>query len=376
MTSHLPTDGAAAEHDSTATTYLLAGGGTAGHVNPLLATADKLRDRSADARIIVLGTAEGLEARLVPQRGYELITIPKLPFPRRPSGAALRFPARWWATVRTVAKLIAERRVDVVVGFGGYAAAPAYLAARRAKTPLVVHEANAKPGLASRLGSRITEHVGVAFRGTPLPHAKFVGMPLRPEIETLDRAGARGAARTRFGLDERPVLLVTGGSLGARRINRAMLDSAEQVLAAGYQVLHIQGGAREFDDPGLPGYQLLDYVDDMHQALAACDLVVSRAGAATVSELTALGLPAVYVPYAVGNGEQRFNVADVVSSGGGVMVEDHDFTAQWVNRNLLPLLHNETRLAAMAEAAASVGVIDGTDRLVDLIDQAAHAPRA
>ncbi|MFC4244805.1 glycosyltransferase [Gryllotalpicola reticulitermitis] len=363
------------------TAYLLAGGGTAGHVNPLLATADKLRSvhESAgltDARIIVLGTAEGLESRLVPQRGYELVTIPKLPFPRRVSGAALAFPGRWWATVGRVAKLIGEREIDVVVGFGGYAAAPAYLAARRTRTPLVLHEANAKPGLASRLGSRITSHVGVAFRGTPLPHAKFVGMPLRPEIETLDREAARGAARARFGLDARPTLLVTGGSLGARRINGTMLESAEQILNAGYQVVHIQGGAREFTDPGLPGYHLLDYVDDMEQALAACDMVVSRAGAATVSELTALGLPAVYVPYPVGNGEQRFNVADVVSSGGGVMVDDREFTPQWVNRNLLPLLHNESRLAAMAEASASVGVADGSERLVAMIDQAARAPRA
>jgi UDP-N-acetylglucosamine--N-acetylmuramyl-(pentapeptide) pyrophosphoryl-undecaprenol N-acetylglucosamine transferase len=350
--------------------YLLAGGGTAGHVNPLLATADALRAADPTAEIVVLGTAEGLEARLVPQRGYELVTIPKLPFPRRPNGAALRFPGRWWATVKQIEKLIEGRGVDVVVGFGGYAAAPAYLAARRAKTPLVLHEANAKPGLASRLGSRLTPHVGVAFRGTPLPHAVFVGMPLRAEIAQLDRAAARFAARTRFGLDERPVLLVTGGSLGARRINRTMLDAARLVLDAGYQVLHIQGGAHEFDDPGLPGYQLLDYVDDMEQALSACDVVVSRAGAAIVSELTALGLPAVYVPYPVGNGEQRFNVADVVSSGGGLMVEDREFTPQWVAEQLVPLLRDEARLAGMAQAAASVGVSDGSARLVALIEHA------
>ena len=351
-------------------TYLLAGGGTAGHVNPLLATADKLRAVHADAEIVVLGTAEGLEARLVPQRGYELATIPKLPFPRRPNGAALRFPGRWWAAVRRIERLIRERHIEVVVGFGGYAAAPAYLAARRTRTPLVLHEANAKPGLASRLGARFTESVGVAFEGTPLPHARFVGMPLRAEIEDLDREGARPGARARFGLDERPVLLVTGGSLGARRINRTVFDSARTLLEAGYQVLHIQGGARELTDPGLPGYHLLDYVDDMDQALSASDAVVSRAGAAIVSELTALGLPAVYVPYPVGNGEQRFNVADVVSSGGGLMVDDREFTPEWVNSHLVPLLRDEQRLAKMAQAAASVGVSDGAERLAALIDQA------
>ncbi|AYG04756.1 UDP-N-acetylglucosamine--N-acetylmuramyl-(pentapeptide) pyrophosphoryl-undecaprenol N-acetylglucosamine transferase [Gryllotalpicola protaetiae] len=353
--------------------YLLAGGGTAGHVNPLLATADRLRVRDADAEVLVLGTAEGLEARLVPQRGYELVTIPRLPFPRRPSAAALRFPGRWWGAVRQIEKLITDRRIDVVVGFGGYAAAPAYLAARRTKTPLVLHEANAKPGLASRLGSRLTKHVGVAFRGTPLPHAVFVGMPLRVEIEKLDRVAARAGARARFGLDDRPVLLVTGGSTGARTINRTMLAAAQGVLDRGYQVLHIQGGAHEFTDPGLPGYHLVDYVDDMDQALAAADAVVSRAGSGMVSELTTLGLPAVYVPYPVGNGEQRFNVADVVSSGGGITVEDSAFTPQWVKTNLLPLLRDETRLLEMAAAAASVGVTDGADRLVTLIIQARGA---
>jgi UDP-N-acetylglucosamine--N-acetylmuramyl-(pentapeptide) pyrophosphoryl-undecaprenol N-acetylglucosamine transferase len=370
-----PAAGTAGETKSV--TYLLAGGGTAGHVNPLLATADKLRETHAaartDAEIIVLGTAEGLEARLVPQRGYELVTIPKLPFPRRPNGAALRFPARWWRAVTQIQKLIAARGVDAVVGFGGYAAAPAYLAARRTRTPLVLHEANAKPGLASRLGARYTDYVGVAFEGTPLPHARFVGMPLRAEIERLDRAAARERARARFGLDERPVLLVTGGSLGARRINRTVLESAQTLLDAGYQVLHIQGGAREFGDPGLPGYHLIDYLDDMDQALAVADFVVSRAGAATVSELTALGLPAVYVPYPVGNGEQRFNAAGVVKAGGGVLVDDAEFTPAWLAQHLVPLLRDAPKLSEMARAAASVGVSDGSARLVALIDAAVAA---
>jgi UDP-N-acetylglucosamine--N-acetylmuramyl-(pentapeptide) pyrophosphoryl-undecaprenol N-acetylglucosamine transferase len=234
----------------------------------------------------------------------------------------------------------------------------------------VIHEANAKPGLASKLGSRFTPYVGVAFRETPLPHARFVGMPLRAEIEALDVAAARAAARERFGLDERPVLLVTGGSTGARSINRTLLAAAPRILDAGYQVVHIQGGKHEFEDPQLPGYHLLDYVDDMQLALAAADAVVSRSGSAIVSELTALGKPAVYIPYPVGNGEQRFNVADVVSSGGGLMVEDREFTPRWVAEQLVPLLRDEARLAGMAQAAASVGVSDGSARLVALIEHA------
>ncbi len=121
------------------TTYLLAGGGTAGHVNPLLATADALCARDADATILVLGTAEGIEARLVPARGYELLTIPRLPFPRRPNGDAVRFPGRWRASVERTRALLREHRVDVVVGFGGYASAPAYRAARLERLPIAIH---------------------------------------------------------------------------------------------------------------------------------------------------------------------------------------------------------------------------------------------
>jgi UDP-N-acetylglucosamine--N-acetylmuramyl-(pentapeptide) pyrophosphoryl-undecaprenol N-acetylglucosamine transferase len=356
------------------TTYLLAGGGTAGHVNPLLAVADRLRERDAAARVLVLGTAQGLESRLVPARGYELLTIEKVPFPRKPNGAALRFPARFRRSIADVRTIIADHGVDVVVGFGGYVATPAYLAARRAGIPVVIHEANARPGLANRLGARFAARVGVAFRGTPLRRAEFVGMPLRREIETLDRDARRAEAAALFALDAaRPVLLATGGSLGARRINRTMVASAAALVATGWQVLHVTGANSDVDDPGVPGYRMLEYADRMDLALAIADAAVSRAGAATVSELAALGIPAVYVPYPVGNGEQRFNAADVVGAGGGILVDDAAFVPEWVERELVPLLEDRARLADMARAAASVGALDGTDRTVVLIDGALHS---
>lgn len=355
------------------TSYLLAGGGTAGHVNPLLAVADRLRRDDPSAEVLVLGTAEGLEARLVPDRGYELATIPKLPFPRRPNATALRFPGEYRRTIRTVTSLIRERGIDAVVGFGGYASAPAYSAARKAGVPLVLHEANAKPGLANRLGARYTSHVGVAFDGTKLPHATFVGMPLRVEIEELDRAAARPLAAAEFGLDAgRPTLLVTGGSLGARRINRTIADRAEAIVAAGYQILHIQGGGGELTDPGIEHYRLIDYCDRMDLAFALTDVAVARAGAATVSEFAALGIPAVYVPFPVGNGEQRFNAAGVVRAGGGILVDDAAFLPSWVDERLLPLLGDGDgrAVAEMGARAASAGVRDGSDRMVSLIRSA------
>jgi UDP-N-acetylglucosamine--N-acetylmuramyl-(pentapeptide) pyrophosphoryl-undecaprenol N-acetylglucosamine transferase len=353
------------------TRYLLAGGGTAGHVNPLLAVADRLRRDDPAAEVLVLGTKEGLEARLVPQRGYELATIPKLPFPRRPNAAALRFPGEYRRSIRTVRELIRDRGIDAVVGFGGYAAAPGYSAARSERVPLVLHEANARPGLANRLGARYTPWVGVAFEGTPLPHPTFVGMPLRVEIEQLDRAAARPQAAAEFGLEpDRPTLLVTGGSLGARRINQTVAARAVELTAAGWQVLHIQGGRGELSDPGVAGYRLLDYCDRMDLALAIADAAVARAGAATVCEFAALGIPAVYVPFPIGNGEQRYNAAGVLRAGGGLLVDDAAFEPAWVDANLLPLLADRARVAEMGERAASVGVRDGSDRMVALLARA------
>ncbi|ONI63504.1 UDP-N-acetylglucosamine--N-acetylmuramyl-(pentapeptide) pyrophosphoryl-undecaprenol N-acetylglucosamine transferase [Leifsonia sp. ALI-44-B] len=353
------------------TTYLLAGGGTAGHVNPLLAVADTIRENEPDAEIVVLGTKEGLEARLVPARGYELSTIERLPFPRKPSKSAITFGSRFRKAVNDVVALIADCKVDVVVGFGGYASAPAYLAARRSKVPLVIHEANAKAGLANKLGARYTPFVGVAFHGTKLRGGRFVGMPLRPEIERLDRDAARAEARDLFGLDaDRPTLLATGGSSGARRLNNTIFESRDDIVAAGWQILHIVG--RNFDqtDPGEKHYRLLDYCDRMELALGVADAAVSRAGSGTVSELSALGVPAVYVPYPVGNGEQRFNAADSVRAGGAILVLDAQFTPSWVRSDLIPLLTDTVRLHDMAIQARSMGTPQGSQRMYELIREA------
>ena len=349
------------------TVYLLAGGGTAGHVNPLLATAEEIQRTEQEATIIVLGTAEGLESRLVPAAGLELATIAKLPFPRALSAAAMTYPFRLARAVGDVRRLIRDRQVDVVVGFGGYASAPAYLAARAERIPIVVHEANAIPGIANKLGAGFTRFVGVTFAGTPIAHATTVGMPLRREIAELDRDVKRSEARAFFGLDSRPVLLVTGGSTGAARINSTVVASVSDIVAAGWQVIHTVGEAREFENPGVAGYHPLPYCDRMDLALAIADVVVARAGSATVSELSGLGIPTVFVPYPVGNGEQVKNAADVVAAGGAVVCLDAEFTPEYVRSTLIPLLTNEHERSRMATAARSIGIRDGAARLAALV---------
>ena len=354
------------------TSYLLAGGGTAGHVNPLLATADRIREREPDAQVLILGTAEGLEARLVPERGYELLVIPRLPFPRRLGLAALRFPGEWRRAVALTRSLLREHGVQVVVGFGGYASAPAYRAATRERIPFALHEANARPGLANRLGARWTPFVGITFPGTPLRHGRLVGLPLRREIERLDREAARTEAQLLWRLDPAlPVLLVTGGSTGARRINQAVAAAAASLVDAGWQVLHITGSRSPVADPGIDGYRILEYCDRMDLALAVADFALSRAGAATVCELAAVGVPSVLVPYPVGNGEQELNAAGLVAAHGAVLVKDAELTPESLRSLLVPLLGDPARVASMAAAARGIAVTDGSDRMVDLVNQAA-----
>jgi UDP-N-acetylglucosamine--N-acetylmuramyl-(pentapeptide) pyrophosphoryl-undecaprenol N-acetylglucosamine transferase len=353
------------------TTYLLAGGGTAGHVNPLLAVADGLRERDAAASVLVLGTAEGLESRLVPARGYELLIVDKVPFPRRPNKQAAAFPGRFRRAIAQVRAHIRAHGVDIGVGFGGYASAPAYVAARREGIPFVVHEANAKPGLANVLGARRAAATGVAFDGTPLRGSEVVGMPLRREVMELDRSARRDEAAEYFGLDAaRPVLLVFGGSLGAQRLNEALAGSWADILAAGWQLLHVTGERSDLADPEVPGYALRRYVDRMDLAFALADLIVSRSGAATVSEISALGIPALYVPYSVGNGEQRLNAASAVAAGAAELLDDATFDGDAVRRVVVPLLGDAERLAKMAAAAEQTGTRSGTDNVIALVDRA------
>ncbi|WP_228759891.1 undecaprenyldiphospho-muramoylpentapeptide beta-N-acetylglucosaminyltransferase [Pseudactinotalea sp. HY158] len=371
---------------------VLAGGGSAGHVNPLLATAAGLR--AAGIEVTVLGTAEGLEADLVPAAGFDLVPIPKVPLPRRPSPALFTFPSRWRAAVAAARAAIEDSpRAGAVVGFGGYVSTPAYLAARSAGVPVVIHEQNARPGLANRLGARFAHTIALTFPGTPLRsrrHTVTVGLPLRPQISELiearrrDARAARVAGAAALGLDpDRPIVLVTGGSLGAQRLNETMPAAAPALLGTGAQVYHLTGrgksagptgsagstGSDEPDGNGGPGpdYHVAEYLVDMAQALACADLVVCRAGAGTVAELTALGLPAIYVPLPVGNGEQRLNAADVVTAGGGVLVPDSEFTPAWVESVVVPLLEDSAALAEMADRAASAGVQDGAERLTATI---------
>ncbi|WP_299955705.1 undecaprenyldiphospho-muramoylpentapeptide beta-N-acetylglucosaminyltransferase [uncultured Modestobacter sp.] len=383
MTSPQPAPGAGAAEPTgdRPVSVVLAGGGTGGHIEPMLALADALTRRDGapggTPRVTCLGTARGMETRLVPARGYDLRLIPPVPLPRKPTPDLLRVPGRVRRSVAETRALLTELDADVVVGFGGYVALPAYLAAWRAGVPVVVHEQNALPGLANRIGARVAARVAVTVPATPLRGGEHVGMPLRTSISGLDRAARRAEARAEFGLDaDRPTLLVFGGSQGAASLNRAAVAAADPLTAAGVQVLHARGPKNtDVTVPPRPAgaapYVVVDYLERMDLAYAAADLALCRSGAVTVAELSAVGLPAAFVPLPIGNGEQRLNALPVVEAGGGLLVADADLSPSWIEAQLVPLLTDPQQLAGLARHAAAAGSRDADERLADLVLQVA-----
>jgi len=366
--------------------FVLAGGGSGGHVNPLLATALELRARGHE--VVAVGTSQGLETELVPRAGLDLKLVDRVPLPRRPNSTAVTFPRDFARATSQAAAIIADSRPDAVVGFGGYVSTPVYRAARKAGVPVVVHEANARPGFANKYGARFAAAVATTFPGTPLPRAIVTGLPLRREIADLAKAMAdpkrrlavQGAARESFGwAPDAPVLLVTGGSLGAASLNSVVVEAASTLVRRGVHVLHLTGHGKDEDAQRAKGdlpaklrdaYQVFEYAHDMAAALASASAVLCRAGANTVSEVSALGLPALYVPLPIGNGEQALNAAAAVEAGAALMIRDADLTAARVELEAEAMILDSAVSARMRAAAAGVAIPDGAVRLADLIEGA------
>lgn len=385
-----PVSSGAAQSDTTGgpggrpLSVVVAGGGTAGHIEPALAVADAITRIDPTARVTALGTNRGLEVDLVPERGYDLRLIPPVPLPRKPGMDLAKTPGRLVSSVAATRKVLADVDADVVVGFGGYVSVPAYLAAQmhlrgRNRIPIVIHEANASAGIANKVGARFADRVLAAVDGSGLD-ATVVGMPVRGVLAELDRPALRAKARHYFGLDEdAPTLLVFGGSQGAQRINAAVSGAAEALAKAGIGVLHAYGPKNSIDPvivEGAPPYRGVGYLKRMDLAYAAADLVMCRSGAMTVAEVSATGLPAVYVPLPHGNGEQRLNALPVVEAGGGLIVEDSAVSAEWVAREVPALLQDTERLQQMSAAAAGTGHRDAAAAVADAALELARGFRA
>lgn len=339
--------------------FVLAAGGSAGHVYPAISTARAILELDPTSEVTIMGTDRGLDTTLVPPTGLALELLPSAPFPRKLNAQAVAFTPKFVQSIRLARKFMKKNKTDVVIGFGGYASAPAYLAARSLGLSVIVHEANSTAGLANKLGSKITPNVATMFDGV-IPNARVIGMPLGEEIINLVRREQRVAAREFFNLPQiGPVLLVFGGSQGAQSINSALVMALPELLAAGVSVVHSVGNVN-FTDGGeivhASGacYIPLPFINRMDLAYSAADLVIARAGAMTVAEISAVGIPAIFIPLPIGNGEQKRNAEKLIVTGAARLIENSDFNAKVIVSEILPLVLDVRELDLM-ETAMNVG---------------------
>jgi UDP-N-acetylglucosamine--N-acetylmuramyl-(pentapeptide) pyrophosphoryl-undecaprenol N-acetylglucosamine transferase len=318
---------------------VLAGAGTAGHIEPALAVADAWQQEFPESKFEFVGTASGLENVLVTGAGFKLSTIPKVTLPRSLSLVGFLAPLRFGQALAKSIQIVKD--ADCVIGFGGYVSAPVYLAATLCRTPFVVHEANAIPGWANKFGAFLggAMAVGKSVKTGKFRKAEVVGLPLKPAISAaLDRAKsdwleARRAAKAKLGIKSgKPLLLIMGGSQGSVAINSIVASSLPNLLI-NFEVIHSVGGKNELPEAHA-GYQPVSYIEDMATAYLAADLVIARSGAITCAEVGALGKYAIFIPLAIGNGEQARNADFLVEQGRAVTVSQSEFSTQWLLENI------------------------------------------
>lgn len=359
---------------------VIAGGGTAGHVNPALALA---RSLSSD-KVTFIGTERGVESRLVPAQGFNLRLIQVRGFDRSQPWQLAGVALRAVGAVTEARSILRELQPGVVVGVGGYVSLPATVAARSMRIPVVLHEQNVVLGLANRLSKRFAAKVAVSFEetlGDAGPHGVLTGNPVLPELVAVDLEAARRRGYAAFDLDPaRRTLLVFGGSLGAERVNKAAAGLAELwAHRKDLQILHITGGSQYEDVANnVEGtardlvYKVVPYVERMAEAYAAADLALCRGGATTVAELGVLGVPSVIVPYPHHRDRQQERHGRILEKAGAAKVLlDADSTPSAVASLAGALLGDPSALKSMAEAARSFGRPDAAERLASVVREAA-----
>ena len=363
---------------------LFAGGGTAGHINPAIAIANYFREKEANCEVLFVGTKEGLETGLIPRCGYPIEFIKVHGFARSLTLENLRNLAEIPGAIHEARKIIKRFQPDAVIGTGGYVAGPVLYAAAQLKIPTLIHESNAFPGITTKIlaGQVDVVALGVEDARQYLPKARkmvVTGTPLRASLLETEPF----AARRQLGLDQRPFLVIFGGSLGARDFNRTVADwICQSALKKRYQVLMGTGKLHQYDDvmerflendidlTKFPHIKVCEYIYDMDVALAAADLVISRAGASTLCELTALGKAAVLVPspYVTGN-HQEYNARAIERGGGAEVILEKDFTPQALDETVDRLTRDKDALKAMGKNAGQMGHIDALEVLYREIKQ-------
>lgn len=360
---------------------LFAGGGTAGHINPALAVAGYIKEKHSDAEIFYIGTADKLEARLVPERGYKFYSIDVAGFQR---SLSLKNIGRNISAIKKAVtssfdsrKLLQEIKPDVVVGTGGYVSGPVLKQAQKLGIKTAIHEQNAYPGVTTKMLAADADVVMLA-----MPDAKrhlklkkepiITGNPVRGELLKITKQ----QAREKLGLDNRPLILSFGGSLGARRINEAVCGLIKWHNGTNkFYHIHATGkvGYDSFKE-SLSNTQLSkeidirEYIDDMDVCMAAADLVICRAGAITLSELAAMGKPAVLIPSPyVAENHQFHNAMTLKRTGAAQIIEEKDLTEEALIKLVSNLIENKPKLDKMSSAAYKNAIINANERIYNEI---------
>ncbi len=364
---------------------LIATGGTGGHINPALAVAGYIRDNYPDAKILFVGTAVKMEAQLVPAAGYDFKTIDIQGFSRdlTPSGIKQNIGTviKLLKSSSQAKKIIKDFAPDVVLGFGGYVGGPVLRTACKMGIPTAIHEQNAFPGVTNKALAKTVDAVMLTSPEAekyiqPKNPCIVTGLPVRGELINADRE----FSRVELGVDERPVILSMGGSLGARVINTAVTQLIEERYERkNCYFLHATGkaGVGMFDviekEKGISlsenkHIMLREYINDMHRCMAAADLVICRAGASSLSEIQALGKPSILVPYPyAAENHQYHNAMALVKNDAAILIEEKDFTGERLIKEIDALLADRKRLEALGQNAKKMAIYDATERIVDCI---------
>ena len=357
---------------------VVAGGGTAGHTVPGLAIGAELARRGRSA-VLFVGSERGVEREMVPDAGFEVVLLPGRGIQRRLTLENVRSLLGIARAVLTSFSLLRRTRPRIVVAMGGYASVPCSVAAFLLRIPIVVAEQNAVPGLANRITARFARASAVSFPDTGLPREVVTGNPVRPEMLDVDRVDGRDRAQQRLGIEPgRQLLVVYGGSLGALRINEAVLAAVDLLASRGdLAIRHVVGSrdhptlSQRVPEPEPDGlqYQMVEFERDMPTVLEGADLVLSRAGATSVADFAALGVPSVLVPLPGAPGDhQTANARVMADAGAAVLLPNDQVSGTRIAELATTLLHDRGRLSAMSRAAADIGRRDAAALVADLVE--------
>ena len=360
-------------------------GGTGGHINPAIAVANVWKERHPDSNILFIGATGRMEEKLVPAAGYELKTFPADGMKRKLNLAGikhnLKVVTNVFSAINGCKKIYKEFKPDVIVGTGGYASFPALLAGKQMKIPTCVHEANAMPGLTTRMAAEWADKILVCFEESAKHYKKpekcvAVGMPVRQEFIFADKA----AARKELGLDERPLVLSTFGSQGARQMNLVTAELLKLMQEQGHPYQHIHGvgsyGWEWFPERlkelgvDASAYDIREYIYNMPTVMAAADVVISRAGASACNEIAASGTPCILIPSPnVTDNHQEKNARAIAQRGGAVVMLEKDCTAEALAEQIAQILQDKTRYSEMCTAMRASCVLDSAQQICNIMEQ-------